>query len=366
MANGFAVPVEPSDFEYLVTDFPSATRRPARPQAQSRAVPFSVPYEVGFTNRVDRAVAPAVGSAVVPAGVLPAYYGIDRPPPIAMRSAPAPDLSAGIYLPPPEAMRAEDIGGGIPVAPSEAVTSTDLPAAVPGQFNLGALLERFRGAGGGRIPVAAAAASRRFSSTRPEFIYTNPAAAAQAAQNYQARLNFEAAQDQGYRDYLGRLQASDAAAQSEAARTASIQRESEANRALQREGFATNERIAGASEAARRQEAGRLDWQRRRDAYQQGIQFAEMQNRNPSARVPSGLTYQGTDGRWRPAIADPGPPPVDITTPGGPTAPIESIDSIRSRLPGAQGSTIAVTPLPSQGPRTAAPTDFRVPISPIR
>lgn len=180
--------------------------------------------------------------------------------------------------PPAPSPAQQDIGPGIPYQPGEAVTSTDIPgppqAQTAPQGGPG-FFQRLLAGGGGGIPRAGFPASGKYSSTRPEFIYTNPVAAQQAAANYGARLQFEAAQDQGYRDYLQRLQGQQAAQQTATANLAAQRQENELNRQ-------SNERIANTSENARVQRQMEMDWRQNEAIALNGDQTAEMLN-NPNA-----------------------------------------------------------------------------------
>lgn len=229
----------------------------------------------------------------------------DEPPAPAiepMEHAPHPGMSPDTYD------LAPDIGPGIPLAPpGESVTSTDLPAPpgttstppnTPSQGGswLSALSRLRMGAAPG-VPMAGMPASARYSSTRPEFIYTNPAAAQQAASNYQARLGFEANQDQGYRDYLARTGATRAGADTEQARLAALSEQGAANRAA-------NERIASIQEQTRQFRQEETLWAQNERNADRGDQIAAMLNMDPNRRdVDRKWAYQNpTTGKWESAF----------------------------------------------------------------
>jgi hypothetical protein len=229
----------------------------------------------------------------------------DEPPAPAiepMEHAPHAGMSPDTYDLPP------DLGPGIPLAPpGEAVTSMDLPPPpgttgtppnTPSQGGswLSALSRLRMGAAPG-VPMAGMPASARYSSTRPEFIYTNPAAAQQAASNYQARLGFEANQDQGYRDYLARTGATRAGADTEQARLAALSEQGAANRAA-------NERIASIREQTRQFRQAEAQWQQDELKWQRGRQIAEMLNADPNRRdVDRKWAYQNPrTGQWESAF----------------------------------------------------------------
>ncbi len=219
--------------------------------------------------------------------------------------------------------------GAIPVGPSPPVTSTDLPpippsVAAPAPGSPGAtpewrpppptaesrgLRERFYREAFGpqpgapqREPVAVASApsSRRFSSTRPEFIYTNPAAAQQAAANYAARLGFESQQDQGYRDYLQRL-----SGQQENTQLATSLADKQ-YAALGTEGAATrasNEKIAGMTELLRQYRLDEAKWMENERAFQLGQGYADTLNKDPNAKVNRNyVKLDPNTGKWVSAI----------------------------------------------------------------
>jgi len=213
------------------------------------------------------------------------------------------------------------------------------------------------------IPMASPPASRRFNaSTRPEFIYTNPAAAAQAASSLQSRLGFESAQDQGYRDYLTRINES-----TEATNRADINAQALESqlRAYGVEGAANRasaERIAASTALDRQYRNDLAQWEETERAAEIGEQTAAMLNQDPNAkgvnRNFAWLNPQTT--RWESRFARsarPVPPfnlPATGTTPAlGPSTP----GSIPSNQVPASPSTITV-PSPGPAPMIDAPPDM--------
>lgn len=192
------------------------------------------------------------------------------------------------------------------------------------------------------VPLATAPASIRFNaSTRPEFIYTNPTAAAQAASNLQARLGYESAEDQGYRDYLSRINESQ-----QATRRADLQAQSYSDqlRAAMQEGAANRasaERIAGASAAERQYRVDLAQWEDNERAAEVGEQTAAMLNADPNAKVDRKWAWQNPEtGRWESRFqrrARPAPPmfgapgvaaPVQRTSDIGPAPAIPAAPQV--------------------------------------
>lgn len=166
------------------------------------------------------------------------------------------------------------------------------------------------------VPQAYAPASRRFSSTRPEFIYTNPASAQQAARNYEARLGFESAQDQGYRDYLSRLQLS----QDQQKTAQALQQGQWEN--LSREGAAnrqSNERISVMSGLLRQYQLDDQAWQQNESNRRLGEGYADTLNKDPSAKVNRNyVKLDPQTGKWVTAFPLlPRPQPPTFSTPPG-------------------------------------------------
>lgn len=251
----------------------------------------------------------------------------------------------------------QGIGMGIPVAPGEAVTSMDIPAG-PDTSAIGTALKALSGLGGrgggfgGGMPIPRAVAPQMRVGSRPEFIYTNPAAAQQAAAIYAARTGAQTAQDQGYRDYLARLGESQNA--NERAR---IQGELQAQQlqAAQAEGAAnraSSERIAGASEAVRQHRQAVADWQANQQAHLIGVGDADTVNRNPALLRNVGTKHirmNPQTGQWEPKFPDlpPPAPPPGIGVPGATPVPPPSIAVPRAAP--------APVPAPAPAPTNAAP-----------
>jgi hypothetical protein len=267
-------------------------RIPGNPNAPQ----FAVPYDVGQTNRIEG----GAGPVLLPQDE-PPYPPIGEP----LEHAPHPGMSPGSYDMAPQPA---ELGPGIPLAPSpDGVSSTDLPAP-PGTTStppntpseggswLSALSRLRMGAAPG-VPMAGMPASSRYSSTRPEFIFTNPAAAQQAASNYAARLGFEANQDQGYRNYLAQTGATRAGADTEQARLAAIGQEGAANRAA-------NERIASIQEQTRQFRQEEALWAQNERNADRGDQIAAMLNQDPNRRdVDRKWAYQNpATGKWESAF----------------------------------------------------------------
>ena len=232
-----------------------------------------------------------------------------------------------------------DIGPGIPVSPEQlnpgaAVTSTDLggsgiEAAMRALGSMG-------GKGGGfKMPAPTPSAPRRQVGSRPEFIYTNPAAAQQAASNYAARLGAETGQERGYQDYAGRISESQAAND-----RARIQGENQAQQVqfAGQEGAANRasaERIASTGETVRQQRIADAAWQENERAAEMGEQTAGMLNADPNAKVDRKFAYLNpATGKWesrfkrqpRPAPpVQPGQPGVATPVPQAPGAAAPSL-----------------------------------------
>jgi len=229
-----------------------------------------------------------------------------------------------------------DIGPGIPVSPEQlnpgaAVTSTDLggsgiEAAMRALGSMG-------GKGGGfKMPAPTPSAPRRQVGSRPEFIYTNPAAAQQAASNYAARLGAETGQERGYQDYAGRISESQAAND-----RARIQGENQAQQVqfAGQEGAANRasaERIAGTGEAVRQQRIAEATWAENERAAEMGEQTAGMLNADPNAKVDRKFAYLNpATGKWesrfkrQPRPTPPGQPGMATPVPAPGVAPAPSI-----------------------------------------
>ncbi len=232
-----------------------------------------------------------------------------------------------------------DMGEGVHSAPNAAGTAGWMKA-----------LSGFGPARG--IPMAGYSASQRYSSTRPEFIYTNPAAASQAARNYEARLGFESAQDQGYRDYLSRIGQTKAATEQYGLQAESARALQQAQlEAGQREGAAaraSNERIAGLQLATKQYQTEDTAWQANEKAADRGEQIAAMLNANPLAKVDKKWAYQNpATGKWesafkrkpRPLPQMYGLPPNTPQIVAGPTTPTPEV---------AKAAPVAV-PTPDNG-----------------
>lgn len=239
----------------------------------------------------------------------------------------------GTWVGPPAPGGGGELGPGIPAqgfdrnGPVSGVTSVDLPPAVSAPTGMPQQQRPFRAA----APMAGFPASSRYSSTRPEFIFTNPHAAAQAASNYQARLGFESAQDQGYRDYLHRLSETQGsnerwASQAEsnraaqAAQISAAQSEGAANRA-------SNERIAGMTEAVRQHRVADAQWAQNEQAATIGDQTAAQLNgsKDPVANSKvskSHVFLNPQTGKWESRFKHyERPVPPSSSTTGAPTMP---------------------------------------------
>lgn len=216
-------------------------------------------------------------------------------------AAPAPPPAAEWQGPPAPATPMEtSIEPGIAIPADAQVTATDLPALPAEAGAAGGLLSALRNFRPSSRPVPLAAPpSRRFSSTRPQFIYTNPAAAQQAASVYHDQLAYEQGQDQGYRDYMARLNAEDAANQ-----RAQTQASIYGNQldAAAREGAAqraSNERITGMSESYRAYNQAMREWQDNENRANVGEAAAAQLNRDPNARVNRNfVALDPQTGKW--------------------------------------------------------------------
>ena len=278
---------------------------------------FAVPYDVGQVNRVDRPTAPGYDYPGLPQDQ-PAPI-IDHPDTAAFAvegmgpMAPPHDVGAGIEG--FGSRRAADIGMGIPVDmnPGGPVTSSDLgsiDSAVRALSTLG-------GKGGGfKMPTPTATPPRRPVGSRPEFIYTNPAAAQQAASNYAARMQAQTGQEVGYQNYLSRLnegqsvdERAQAAREQQDKQLAAATQEGAANRA-------TSERIAGMNESVRQQRAADSAWAQNEQAADMGEQTAAMLNRDPNARVDRKFAWMNpATGKWESRFRRQ-PRPVQAPVPG--------------------------------------------------
>lgn len=180
------------------------------------------------------------------------------------------------------------------------------------------------GRGGGRMSspisfeVAAPPVTHRYD--KPEFIYTNPASAQQAASNYAARLSADAQNEASYRDYLARNSADRGATQRSVIQSdfntsnlAAQQAEGAANRA-------SAERIAMNSELVRQQRQQEMEWQENERAADIGEQTAAMLNKDPNVRVDKKWVYQDpATGVWKPRFSrKPRPTQQQFQTPPAP------------------------------------------------
>jgi len=249
-----------------------------------------------------------------------------------------------------------DIGMGIPYNPGEPVTSVNLEPATPESSALRALSSLGGRGGGFRMPAPVPSAPRRQVGSRPEFIYTNPVAAQQAASNYAARLGAETGQERGYQDYASRVNESQAATD----RTRSIaeqQADAQSNQVkfAAGEGAANRssaERIAAMQETVRQQRIADAAWAENERAAEIGDQTAAMLNADPNARVDRKFAFLNpATGKWesrfrrqpRPAqptpmtpgtpsiatpVPEPAPPPAmqaPVPTAPAPPAPAQAI-----------------------------------------
>lgn len=223
-----------------------------------------------------------------------------------------------------------DIGPGVAIPPSDTVTSVDLaPQAAAAGPNWAAILAqtRFRGVGPAPgIPMAGMPAPGGYVTARPEFIYTNPAAAQQAASNYAQRLQFNAAEDQGYRDYLSRIAQTrsygEAAAQQNAAAAGMQQAQLEALRGEGAASRASNERVAAIQEALRQFRMEEALWAQNERNADIGERTAAMLNADPLAKVDRKWAFLNpATGKWEPAFRRQPHPIAPYFGPTGPTAP---------------------------------------------
>lgn len=304
---------------------------------------------LGFGPSQGAAALRALGMA--PPEAAPAAMAPTAPPPAAAAPAPmAPAPAQG------------DIGPGIAIPQSEAVYARDLP---PDSSSF----PSFTPAPTRALPPAAAPMTLRYA--KPEFIYTNPAAAQQAAANYATRLGYEANQDQGYRDYLARLEADRGATE-----RANVQgqiygqqltaagREGAANRA-------SNERIAGMSDALRQFRSDEAAWQANEQAALQGQGYAETLNRDPNAKVDRRyIKLNPSTGKWESIFTSrPRPVPPNFN---GPTAPVTAGTMVTPAwpqpsplpVPAAPGGMVAgpvapvTVPDPGPAPMIEGPADL--------
>jgi len=282
---------------------------------------FAVPYDVGTVNRVDRVRSYYPG---IPQDELPA-------PPIE-----AQDLGGGVFsheLPavPDVGMGVEgnrfvspdsEIGMGIPVPEGDHVTSVDLGPA-PAEGSALRALASLGGRGGFKMPAPTPSAPRRRVGSRPEFIYTNPVAARQAAENYAARLGAETGQERGYQDYAARVNESNAAndranifGQQQNRQLELAGQEGAANRA-------SAERIASTSETVRQQRIAEAAWAENERAAEMGEQTAGMLNADPNARVDRKFAFLNpATGKWESRFRrQPRPVPLTGATPAAPVPP---------------------------------------------
>lgn len=290
--------------------------------------------------------------------------GMQPPAPAAAPAVPAPAPEAPLPDMGQPAPMPGDVGPGIAIPVSDAVYATDLPPQA----------SPFTPAPSRSVPSAMAPSSRRFSSTRPEFIYTNPAAAQQAAANYSARLGFEANQDQGYRDYLARLESERAANE-----RANVQGQlygnqiaaAGADRAADR---ASAERINLMSDAMRQYRVADQEWAENDRRAQMGEGYAATLNRDPNAKVDRRyIELDPVTGRWvsifkrrtrpvPPSTAQAGPPvavPQMVTAPwpGASPLPVPAVPTtpaVAARGPAAP----VVVPDPGPAPMISPPETY--------
>lgn len=256
-----------------------------------------------------------------------------------------------------------DIGMGIPVAPADAVTSVNLDSSSPVEAAFRAL-SSMGGRGGFKMPAPTPSAPRRQVGSRPEFIYTNPVAAKQAADNYAARLAAETGQERGYQDYAGRVNESSAA--NDRARIQGDQRANEVQFAGQ-EGAANRasaERIASTGETVRQQRIAEANWAENERAAEMGEQTAGMLNADPNARVDRKFAFLNpATGKWesrfrrqprpaqpgQPGVATPVPPPAVAAPPLGVPPPAAAVAAARTGVPVEPVSTAAPSMLSRVG-----------------
>lgn len=269
----------------------------------------------------------AVGAITEPRNIPQPTVRRNRPMPVTrtIEQAPAvpieqtPQMSTT-----PGPVAVDEMGRGIPVAPEGTVMSADLPVPPQAQSGEQSWWSRIpRGGGGMAVPfswdVAPIPTTRRYD--KPEFIYTNPASAQQAAANYAARLGAETQADASYRDYLARTSAERAAGQ-RAVQQTNFQRENLA--AQTAEGAANRasaERIATLGETARQQRLADAAWQENEQAAEYGEQTAAMLNADPNAKVDRKWVFQDpSTGKWMPRFQR-RPRPAAPTAPAVP-APV--------------------------------------------
>lgn len=216
------------------------------------------------------------------------------------------------------------------------------------------------------------------------FVFTDPVAAQQATAYAQLEAQERAAQEQAFNERIrtgtqGRISQQNAEQQRMMTQSQMAQQaaEREKDRALQREGYGSSEKVAGivagqrgdilkareAADAAANKAFTEENWNR-------GSSYAESLN-NPNTPaalkkklMESGDVVMGPDGVWRSRHSNPNA--------------AESIGDIRQRvqgIPGSMGvggmlpggmmtppprSMVTVTPMPSPGPRPSSSTDFPV------
>lgn len=260
----------------------------------------------------------------------------------------------------------KEIGPETPVAPDGVVTSQDIGPAGDIAGLVGALMKgRGRGGGGVSIPMPT---PRYTPPSRPEFIYHDPVAAKQAADNLHARLSYEGAQDQGTRDYAARRAETDAATERQSMQTSAARdlqqaqmdnahREGDANRA-------SYEKIAGMQESQRRKEYARREFSRSVDEYRRAQAVADAQNSDPKYKAPPGVTFHDPlTGKWRPIINAPVDPDAVDAAPappvGSPAVPLAPGINLRPMPmpwhPGDSGGS-SQEPLPYQWGSSAGTT----------
>lgn len=248
----------------------------------------------------------------------------------------------------------ENIGPGIPVKPEDLhpgdfVHSMDVADTSGISAALGALSKL---AGGGRRGGGAVAfqmqPARYLPASKPEFIYTNPAAAQQASTNYRTKLAYEGTQDQGYRDYLARLNESEQATQ-----RAAIQGDNYGQQmaAQAREGAlnrASAERITGMQEEVRQRNVRRQAFQEAKLRGQQAQIETDRANTIPGYKPPLSLTYKGQDGKWHPKFEMPpeSDNPDAVPAPGAPAVPVPPGAVPVPGGVGLGGSDSVVAPIP--------------------
>ena len=183
------------------------------------------------------------------------------------------------------------------------------------------------GPGGQQIPLASPPPSARYGGGIPsrDFIYTNPVAAQQASQSLASRLGYQQLQDQGYRDYLAKVEANRQAQLYQQQRF----QENELDRQLQREGFASSERSAAnraygysdfdRRESARQKELAEMELKAKKANYEAAVALAATLN-SPmtprmkaleSARQNPKLVMVDPTGKIVPSMPDP-----DLAAPG--------------------------------------------------